>query len=118
MPAFNARMQLAALALLTTYGEPINVSRVNVAYLVPTTGNTIEGTPTVYTGVGHPSTYPEQYTNNVTVFQTDIKLLFYSLTLPQPGDIFTLGGTNYTAIDVERHRAQGADVYYTIQLRQ
>ncbi len=115
---FSTTMTATALRLLTTYGEAASVSRAVISYLNPLTGIATESTPTGYTGVGHPSTYPEEFIDNTTVFKTDIKFLFSSTTRPESGDVFTIDGVGYTAVSVEKSRAQGSDVYYTVQLRQ
>jgi len=86
-------------------------------FVDPTTGIATEAAPTTYSGVGHPSVYDVLFTNNTTVLDTDVRLLFYSTTAPVAGDIFTINSIEYTSIDVTKSRAQGNDIYFIVQLR-
>lgn len=116
--SFSSSLQNVANKLLTNYGQTVSVSRPNVVFLDPTTGIATETAPTNFSGVGHPSVYNIAFVNNTTIFNTDIKLSFYSATTPQAGDIFTIGTITYTAISVNKSTAQGNDIYYIVQLRQ
>lgn len=111
-------MQATASRLLTEYGETVTVSRANIVFVDPATGIATEGSPTNYSGVGHPSLYQKPYIDNVTVLSTDVRLLFYSTTTPIAGDVFTIDNTDYTAVNVFKTRAQGDNIIYTVQLRQ
>lgn len=115
---FSSDLQSVALRLLTTYGEPVTVTRPNTPSINPLTGIAIELSPTTYNGFGQPEKSPNKFINNEVVFETDIQLSFYSTTMPTPGDIFTIGGINYTAVYVDNVRAQGQDIMYTVQLKQ
>jgi hypothetical protein len=116
--SFSSNMQVVASRLLTQYGEDVDVSRPNIILVDPSTGIATEGSPTSFSGVGHPSKYETPYIDNITVLQTDIKLIFYSVTAPTVGDVFTLNSVDYTALSVQRVRAQGSNIYYIVQLRQ
>jgi len=116
--SFSSDMQDVARELLTEFGEAVSVSRSNMVTYDADNGTVIESSPTNYSGVGHPSEYDDQYIDNVNVLKSDIKLLFYSTTMPIAGDVFDVDSISYTAISVIKTRAQGADIYYTVQLRQ
>jgi hypothetical protein len=111
-------MRAVASRLLTEYGEDVDVSRPNIVLVDPSTGIATEAAPTTFSGVGHPSRYEKPYIDNITVLQTDIKLIFYSTTTPEVGDVFTVASEDYTALSVQKVRAQGSNVYYIVQLRQ
>lgn len=115
--AFKDRMQTVANTLLTNYGESITCQRVAEGAYDPANLSVAAGTITNYTGVGLPTDYRADEIDGVNVQLDDTLVIFYSATEPFVGDTFTFNDITYRAIRVERIRAQGADVFYKVQVR-
>lgn len=118
MGTFSDNMTATALRLLTAYGEAVSVTRDNITSFNPATGSITDASDTNYTGVGHPQDYAINEIDGTLIQQNDVRLIFYSTTVPVVNDIFTVNSKVYTALNVEQLRAQGANICYIVQLRQ
>jgi len=117
--ALSDEMATAALTLLTKFGQAVSVAR-NVNTYDPATGNITSESTVNYTGIGYPSVFNNRYVDGGTINQGETLLIFVSDNGEQPedGDLFTFGGTSYTALEVQNVSVQGVNVVYKIQLRQ
>lgn len=114
---FASQMTATALRLLSEYGQLISVTRDNVGSFTPSTGDVPELSNTEYSGYGHPSFYKFNQIDNDLVQRKDIRLIFRSTTAPLINDLFTIGSSTYTALNIKTIMAQGSNIYYEVQLR-
>lgn len=116
---FSTDMYEVGLELLTELGEPITFVRDLVGSYSPMTGEVTDlSNNTPYTGYGHPSNYTLSQIDGTIIQQNDILLILSSADTPIVNDIFTVGSVAYTALSVQKIRAQGMNIIYKVQLRQ
>jgi hypothetical protein len=116
--AFAADLQAVAESLLDQYGFSITVTRDVIGAYNTAAGTVTDSADTTFTGVGYPSQYNSQDIDGHVIRQHDIRLIFYSTTLPKVNDIFSVNSRSYTAQNVERITAEAEDIIYIVQLRQ
>lgn len=114
---FATRMQSTALNLLTKYGRSVTLTRVTEGTYNPETSDTGVSFTTTFSGYGHPSPYSVQELDNELILLTDIKLLFYSTTVPSIGDTASIDNLSYRVMSVQKLNAQGQNIVYILQLR-
>lgn len=116
--AIAADLQIVAESLLDQFGFSITVTRDVIGAYNTSTGAVTDSSDTTYTGVGYPSQYRTTEIDGHVVQQGDMRLVFYSATVPLVNDIFSVNSKSYTALDVQRITAEAEDVIFIVQLRQ
>lgn len=118
MGALSTALTATALRLLTNYGQAISVVRDNITSYTVSTGAVVDASDTSYSGYGHPGNYEASMIDGVLIQQNDIRLVFSSTTEPLVSDIFTVDSVAYTALAIQKYKAQGDKIAYIVQLRQ
>lgn len=116
--SLGTRMATTALTLLTNYGEAVSFTRVVEGAYNVATSTTAAGTTTNFSGYGAPLNYTKQEIDGDNVKDTDILLIVNQVSsVPVPGDVVTINSIDYRVMNVDRTRANGVDVIFTLQLR-
>lgn len=85
------------------------------------TGDYTDGTTTTVSGLCVPVTYLARFIDGVRIKAGDIEIYVSADTLgsfePEPNDVVTLGGNEYTVQTAQRTVFKGEDVLWQCQLR-
>ena len=117
MGAFSDSMSALAVKLLTKFGQTISFTNIVEGTFNPVTNTTSVDTLTPYTALAAPSDYTRFERDLESVRQDDVKLLIQSSTEPTIGDTFILDTVTYEVIAVDKVKAQGDTIVYTVQGR-
>lgn len=115
--SFYEGLAATATRLLTAYGQSVTFTRTTSTSFDPVTGvDTV--TTSTFSGYGAAFDYRNSEIDGERVQRGDIRLLVEATdTAPIIGDMVTVDGVDYRAMNVAPSSPGGTPTHYTVQLR-
>lgn len=118
MSVFSDGIVVIATSLLREFGESASFTRIEEGVYDASDGTVGAGTTTNYTGFVVPVDYTGTDIDDVHVQQGDIKLFVEKTsTEPLTGDVVVVDSITYRVMAAIKHRVNGANLLYELQVR-
>ena len=114
---FYANMAATALRLLDKFGRPVVLTRTTGESIDPVTGRTTPGTDASVTTTGLLKPYPDRMIDGTRILDSDRELILSNERVPVPSDKPTIGGENWSIVNIKTISPAGTDVIYFCQVR-
>lgn len=117
MSAFYDDMAQVAIDLLTEFGATITLPRTTGASIDPITGVETSGTDATVTTTGILKRYPDSMIDGTRIQTGDRILILTSEQTPTTDDTPTIGGENWTVVNIETVSPAGTNLVFFVQVR-
>lgn len=115
--SFYSGMAATALSLLQKFGQTITLVRKTGDSVDPVTGAVTAGTDASVTTTGVLSKYPDKMIDGERVLVGDRRLILSNEQVPVTSDLVTIGGYDWSIIEIDTVSPAGTDVIYICQVR-
>lgn len=117
MADFYTEMAAVALELLEEFGQSITLSRETGGSIDPITGEVTAGTDASVTTTGLIKPYPDRMIDGTRILSSDRELVLSNEQVPLPSDKPTIGGEEWSIVEITTVSPAGTDVVYFCQVR-